>query len=278
MLFRKAERKAVARTELSPDLEQLWGFVSIRYLVHATLGYIVYLDHELDVDWKSTDDWDKLQKQERVKLNAILNRATEIESAEWDRSDEERTIKFRRQIGEGIARGLDGDFAQADKMLDKAEEYRINVQRAAQRKKAIADQVKIKDEWRDYYRRWTTTHYIIGVGALLSSTLVASHPTWVGFNESGISFLAWLVAVFTGLLTFLTPGKRADRYRRAWSVINAQIIRYNADQTCTTNDVLDGYLKGENILSETEEPAARRMSGSARPQTTMKKGTQDGGG
>ncbi len=257
MLFRKSEPKILAKCELSPRLAEVWGFISIRYLIRGNLGFIVYLDDELDVDWKATDEWDGLHKQESVQLNAILNRAAAIESMEWDRSDEERTIKFRRQIGEGIARGLDGDFVQANQMLDKAEEYRSSILNSTQRKQAIADQVRIKDEWQLYYKRWTTIHYAIGVGALLSSTLVAAHPTWIGLTESGISFLAWLVAVFTGLLTFLTPDKKADRYRRAWSVINAKISVYNADQSCTLNDVLDAYEKGENIMFETGEPRKR---------------------
>ena len=46
-------------------------------------------------------------------------------------------------------------------------------------------------------------HYAIGIAALILSTLVASKPTWIGASGSGISLLAWLVAVFTGLLTFL---------------------------------------------------------------------------
>ena len=90
----------------------------------ATTEYIVFIDHALEVDWKTTSGWDHLNVGERDKFAAILNRAAEIESADWDDFDEQKTLNFKRQIGEAIARSLDGDFANAEKMLDKAEAYR----------------------------------------------------------------------------------------------------------------------------------------------------------
>src|SRR5438132_461110 len=109
-------------------------------------------------------------------------------------------------------------------MLAKANSYRTSMRR----KQAIKAQVQIKEEWRSCYQRWSILHYAIGIAALILSTLVASKPTWIGASGSGISLLAWLVAVFTGLLTFLTPDKKADKYLRAWSVLNTEITRYNA--------------------------------------------------
>src|SRR5262249_42048782 len=112
----------------------------------------------------------------------------------------------------------------------------------------IREQIKVKDEWHRCYQIWIAIHYSLGIGALIFSTLVASR---IGFNDLVISLLAWLVALFTALLTFLTPDKKADRYLRTWSTLNSQITRYNSVETCTLDDVLDAYRRGENIIFET---------------------------
>lgn len=141
-------------------------------------------------------------------------------------------------------------------MLDKADTYRAGAIRSFKRSRAIRDQVQIKNEWQNCYKRWTVVHYAIGVGAVVLSTLVASKPTWIssvpGTADHWISIFAWLAAVFTGLLTFLTPEKKASKYSRAWSTLNSEITRYNADDEYTINDVLEAYDKGESIIFETE--------------------------
>jgi hypothetical protein len=60
--------------------------------------------------------------------------------------------------------------------------------------------------------------------------------------------LAWLVALFTGLLTFLTPDKKADRYARASAILNAQITRYNTDLNLAVDEVLEAYTRGQAII------------------------------
>jgi len=101
--------------------------------------------------------------------------------------------------------------------------------------------------------------YGIGIGAILLSTLVASKPVWL--DERHISFFAWLVAAFTGLLTFLTPDKKADKYIRAWSVLNSEITRYHTDHSHTVEDVLDACRYGENVIHETLPPERRQSRG-----------------
>jgi hypothetical protein len=244
------------RSELSPRLRDIWGFVRVRYLVLATEGYIVFIDDDLEVDWKSTTAWDEKHVEGRGNFNAILNRAASIESADWDGSDDKKTIKFKRQIGEAIARGLDGNFQSAMEMLDRTEEYRKGMLAAARRREAIKDQVSLRDSWRRCFRGWTAVHYAIGISAILLSTLVASKPIWLGENQ--ISFVAWLVAAFTALLTFLAPDKKADKYVRAWSALNSEVTRYNTDQGHTVEDVLEACRDGENIIHETSPREKRR--------------------
>ena len=120
--------------------------------------------------------------------------------------------------------------------------------RRKRREDAIRNQVKIRDDWRWYYRLWTTLHYLIGITALFASTLVAAKPDWIG---QFASMLAWLVAFLTALLTFLTPDKRAKQYIEAWTLLSSEIDRYNSDESRTLNDVLKAYHQGDAIVRET---------------------------
>ena len=74
-------------------------------------------------------------------------------------------------------------------------------------------------------------------------------------ERNGVSLLAWLVATFTGLLTFLTPDKKADKYIRAWSILNSEVTRYNSDEV---DDVLGACQKGERIIFETASDDRRK--------------------
>jgi hypothetical protein len=243
-----------SKTELSPEMRELWGYITtVHYLILATPGFIVFLDEALEIDWKTTQDHDAKRANEREQRNMILTRAAELESGDWD-GDRQQTLNLKRQIAEAIARAFEGNFAQADQMLAKASSYRISMRR----RQAINTQAQIKEEWRSSYRRWISLHYVIGILALVLSTLVASKPSWIGAGDNGIGILSWLVAVFTGLLTFLTPGKKADKYLRAWSVLNTEITRYNADESYTVNDVLEACQRGENIIFEIPAIEKRR--------------------
>src|SRR5262249_2237488 len=148
----------------------------------------------LDVDWKIAPQRDA-STEENEKRSRILNKAATIESNEWDKSDEAKTIKFKRQIGEAIARSIDGHFAIADEMLEAAEAFRRNAVDTAARRASIQEQIKIKNAWRSWLRVWITIHYTIGICAILASTLVASKPMWLENGQS--SFLAWCVAALT---------------------------------------------------------------------------------
>jgi hypothetical protein len=252
--------KRFVRTRLSPDLKKIWGFVPIRYLILATEGYIVFVDDDLEVDWKSTPEWDEEKAAERKNFDGILNRAAAIESNDWDHSDEQRTLNFKRQIGEAIARALDGNFDGAAEMLKRAEQYRSDTIAAAKRREAIKNQVAISNTWRRCFKNWTVVHYAIGISAILLSTLLASKPPWLG--EINVSIVGWIVAALTGLLTFLTPDKKANKYVRAWSVLNTEITRYNADDEYTVEDILDACQYGQNIIHELA-PTDRRRRGKA---------------
>jgi hypothetical protein len=155
---------------------------------------------------------------------------------------------------------LEGDYANAQKTLDAATEYRATMITLSQRKQAVSEHLRIKDEWSKHFRTWNIVHYVLGIAALFCSSLVAAKPAWFGFQDSFYGLLAWVVAFLTGLLTFLSPDGKARRYQRAWSILNSEITRYNADYTYTLNDVIEAYQQGEHIISQTQSDVSKLIA------------------
>jgi hypothetical protein len=192
-------------TFMSARVAEAWGELEVEHLVLANGEFIVYLDESLDIEWKTTPEWDQTNPADPILFRSIIIGAAKIEADDWDYSDEKRTRNFKRQTAEAIGCALEGDYDNAKKMLQIAEEYRLKVLES--RDGAVADHIKTKDEWFRNYKRWTASHYAIGTTALLFSTLVASRPSLL--NPHVLELFAWFVAFLTGLLTFLTPDKKA---------------------------------------------------------------------
>ena len=219
-------------------------------MILATTDFIVFIDDEIDIDWKTTDKFDEDNKENDAQCARIINRAAALEAADRDNSNDKRTLNFKRQIGEAIARAFEGHFDKADEMLQVAETCRLDEMQL--RKEAIVEQIKVKDHWQRSRTIWTFTHYSLGIAALIFSSLSASKTTALGLNETGAAWCSWLTVIFTAMLTFLSPERKSNKYARAWSVINNQIARYRADYQVQLKDVIDSYNQGESIIFETD--------------------------
>jgi hypothetical protein len=100
----------------------------VRHLIRVQdSDFIVYLDDEVDLEWRTSNAWDDNIRESgwEQQFSEIIARAASLEAAPWRGFDDKTTIAFRRSIGEGIAFGLEGNFANAKKMLDDAESFRI---------------------------------------------------------------------------------------------------------------------------------------------------------
>jgi hypothetical protein len=248
--------KSKEQPQLSSHLRERWQFVEYRHLIKARSNFIVYIDKELDLEWKTSDKFDEENQANDVEYAKITNRAAALEAADRDTSDEKRTLNFKRQIGEAIARGLEGHFESAHEMLEVAEKCLQDELKL--RREAIAEHVKVKESWRMARKFWTVAHYLLGVAALVFSSLSASKASDLGLSDAVTAWCAWLTVIFTAMLTFLSPERKSNRYARAWSILNNQIVRYRTDFKVQLKDVIDSYNQGENILFETD--TNRRVS------------------
>lgn len=110
-----------AAVEHDDDADQdLWAGLPIKRLILETDSFIVFIDKDGDIDWRTNGyDWSRV---DLGKFNAIINRAAALETIRRDGIDSVFTDNHKRLVAEAIARALDGDLGAAQAMLNLAEE------------------------------------------------------------------------------------------------------------------------------------------------------------
>ena len=101
-----------------------WPGIEVEHLVLETDEFIVWLDHDLDVDWQTSKKYDEAGPKDPVAQNEVLNLAAVLECVPSDHHERDIRLNFKRMIGEGIARSLDHDYESARKILELARAYR----------------------------------------------------------------------------------------------------------------------------------------------------------
>lgn len=104
---------------MQPDWMQRWNHLKWKYLVYASEDIVVFIDDEIDVDWETGQGYADLAPEQ----NELLNDAATVETVPCDHLDADVKLKFKRLIGESIARCLSHDHRNARRMLDVALSY-----------------------------------------------------------------------------------------------------------------------------------------------------------
>lgn len=110
------------------DYEIEWPNMPVKYLITSNSNkYIVFLDNDLDLDWKTTDEFDEsISETERIEFNKIKNDVDRLECIYLDNLSELIKINYKRQLGEALVRAFDGDYDNAKEMLNHAEQFISN--------------------------------------------------------------------------------------------------------------------------------------------------------
>ena len=99
---------------MSYDYEKQWPNLPVKFLILSTQDFIVFIDHDIDIDWATVDDF----VPNDVKAhNSILNRAALMESRPCDGLSESIRLNFKRMVGEAVARSMEHDYKNAEQML-----------------------------------------------------------------------------------------------------------------------------------------------------------------
>jgi hypothetical protein len=103
--------------------EVLWPDCNVKHLVLSCEEFIVFVDHEDDLDWSTSNKFDRDRRGDDVARNVIINEAALLEATPCDGISPARKLQFKRLIGEALARSFDHDYAGAHKMLAAASRY-----------------------------------------------------------------------------------------------------------------------------------------------------------
>lgn len=106
------------------DYEKSWELDNILHLIiDAPNKYIVFIDDCLDVDWKTSVEYDKKGHSNSPKFSNILSKVADVESIPNDHLQKPIRLNFKRLLGEAIARSLEGEYKVAAETVDKARNY-----------------------------------------------------------------------------------------------------------------------------------------------------------
>ncbi len=92
----------------------------IAYLNKETEHFIVFLDHELEIDWSTDDDYAPASDPT---VGAVSNRVTLLQTLPCEHLSPKDLRSARIRLGEGMARALEGDIRAANDVLDEAQEF-----------------------------------------------------------------------------------------------------------------------------------------------------------
>lgn len=108
------------------NYENDWPGLPIKYLIIASKKkYIVFIDHENDLDWQTSDEFDEreLTEDERKGYNEVKNEIDSTESIPLDNISDKIVQNFKKQLGEALIRAFEKDYENAHKMVLKAKEF-----------------------------------------------------------------------------------------------------------------------------------------------------------
>lgn len=117
----------------------------------------------------------------------------------------------------------------------------------------------ILDGWSQRSQILRAVHVTIGLAAIILTITVASriiepdtHDTIPILGINAYSFVAWLAAVSTGILTSLNIGTKSNGMRNAWRLLNEAKIRYENEDDFDVEKLIDAYKEGEKLIGDVE--------------------------
>lgn len=105
------------------DYSHWWPGITPHFLIYACPEFMVWLDKEFDLDWKTSPALDKQIEGLKEQIGSILNAAARLQAIPIDHLTDSQKVAGRRLIGEGVARAFKQDLVNANQMLEEARRY-----------------------------------------------------------------------------------------------------------------------------------------------------------
>lgn len=103
-----------------------WGLLKLKFLIIDTEEFIVFIDHNNDIDWITSKEYDAKGHCSLKKHHKVLNLVALLECKPIVQLSENDMINFKRLIGEALARSLKHDYKKAFSILVHAEKFLID--------------------------------------------------------------------------------------------------------------------------------------------------------
>lgn len=150
-----------------------WGTLDLKYLILDTEEFIVFIDNSNDLDWITSEEYDKKGPNASDKHHEILNTVALLECKPLVHLSEDNLLNFKRLLGEALARSLKHDYKKASTILVHAENF-------------------LNDRGKEISRQWYLNR--AGVTALIIAVIGAI--LWI-FRDTSIKVLGGSVFLIT---------------------------------------------------------------------------------
>ena len=111
----------------------------------------------------------------------------------------------------------------------------------------ITKQLKV---WYSSARILRIIHVFVGLIAIIASVTVASRI--LDPDNNCMSYVAWLAAIASSILTSLNLGTKSNNMRNAWRILNTAVLRYKTEEDFNVKNLNDAYEKGEKTIGDVE--------------------------
>lgn len=116
-------------------------------------------------------------------------------------------------------------------------------------KEKVPDEIMYQlKTWRLEARILRVLHVLLGLVAIVSSVTVASR---VIENAATMSWIAWLAAIASAVLTSLGLESKSNNMRSAWRILNTAVLRYQTEgEDFTIKQLNDAYKIAEGVIGD----------------------------
>jgi hypothetical protein len=177
--IQKCERASVRDWDKDPEFKGLPVRLLISWSTREKGSFLVFINEDNDVDYKTTGDCDQLIRGKDC--SKVLSRIAVLEAVPISNLPEKIRLDFAAMLGEGLARAMNEDAANAKTLLDAASQF------ISARNQEVA-------------RRWLLS----AAGIATAVVVTIAVPLWL-FRTSltaslGNHFIGLLVALASGAL------------------------------------------------------------------------------
>lgn len=100
--------------------EQKWESqnLGIKNLVYCTYDFVVFINTEIECDWKTSDEYDEIIKHHKKALSQIQTRAKHLESQANESLSKEKAEEYKVLICDSMSSALQLEFDNANEALE----------------------------------------------------------------------------------------------------------------------------------------------------------------